>query len=311
MGQNERPAVDIKGNTLFIDRIVMSRMPPPPAFLENQVQELERNFRCYVSIHDHWGRLVTPEGTPFFTNRTLHRSPCCRWRRLNADGFDRRCVAHCKTAIHQVAQYDPSPFISSCWKGLTEVVVPLYSASRLQATCYAGPFRMKNQPPPDFPGIQSEYLELWNAIPERSPDECGALIRRIQLLGLAMIKLLDVPEPDAAIHENQRKSLILRFVRDNAEKNMQLKDLAKYLRLSTSRSSHLVRELFGQPFARVLRDERIRRATALLRNRELTISEIAEKSGFCNEYYFNRVFRQKTGITPGSFRRNYSLQALD
>lgn len=287
--------------------IALSKISAPSTFLEAQLVELEKQYSCHIAIHDHWGRLVTAGGVPFFTNRTLHRSPCCCWKRLEAKDFNNLCVEHCKFAIQQFTQRDSAPFVSVCWKGLNEIVVPVYSSAKLLATCYAGPFRFREQAPepPEHPGLDEEYLTLWRQLPDYGLSEVTALARQLQVFGLAMLQLLEMSELDSGTEENQRKVRILRFVREHANRPLELKDLAAVLRLSPSRTSHLVRELFGESFARVLREERVRCAAVLLRNRELTLSEIAEKSGFCNEYYFNRIFRLKTGMSPGAFRKTY------
>ena len=35
-----------------------------------------------------------------------------------------------------------------------------------------------------------------------------------------------------------------------------------------------------------------------------SIGKIAEMSGFVNTYYFSRVFKSKTGVTPTQYRNN-------
>ena len=48
---------------------------------------------------------------------------------------------------------------------------------------------------------------------------------------------------------------------------------------------------------------RIKRAKELLRTEACPIAEIAASCGFVNHYYFCKVFKAETGITPGSYRR--------
>lgn len=51
---------------------------------------------------------------------------------------------------------------------------------------------------------------------------------------------------------------------------------------------------------------RLGRAIELLRRPDLSVSQIAEAVGFSSSSYFIRVFRSKTGQTPGSFREQQS-----
>ena len=49
------------------------------------------------------------------------------------------------------------------------------------------------------------------------------------------------------------------------------------------------------------------RAERLLLNQELTIKEISEKLGFCDQFYFSRRFSESHGISPSSFRKAHRV----
>lgn len=51
---------------------------------------------------------------------------------------------------------------------------------------------------------------------------------------------------------------------------------------------------------------RINKAKELLISDPSCISEIAEKCGFQNHYYFSKVFKSETGMTPSKFRSFYT-----
>ncbi|WP_416147344.1 helix-turn-helix domain-containing protein [Salipaludibacillus sp. HK11] len=51
-------------------------------------------------------------------------------------------------------------------------------------------------------------------------------------------------------------------------------------------------------------NKRIEKAIELMVNTDFTIKTIAEKVGFANDNYFNKVFRKVVGIPPGEFRKN-------
>ena len=48
---------------------------------------------------------------------------------------------------------------------------------------------------------------------------------------------------------------------------------------------------------------KIKRAKQLLRERELSVHEIAERLGFDTANYFSKVFRTHTGQTPTAYQR--------
>ena len=52
---------------------------------------------------------------------------------------------------------------------------------------------------------------------------------------------------------------------------------------------------------------RISKARQLLSDGTSRISDVAEKCGFRDIYYFSRVFKKYTGTTPGVYSRKYGL----
>ncbi len=76
-------------------------------------------------------------------------------------------------------------------------------------------------------------------------------------------------------------------------------------RVSGVSAAHFARsfkEAFGVPPHRYLLTRRIERATALLRDTELAITEIAFQTGWGSLGTFGRTFRDITGESPGELR---------
>lgn len=79
--------------------------------------------------------------------------------------------------------------------------------------------------------------------------------------------------------------------------------LAEHCGLSQSRFAHLFRVEVGVPPALFLESERLRRAANLLRLTKLSVTEIAEKSGYESAFYFSTRFKRKYRLSPLAFRR--------
>jgi transcriptional regulator GlxA family with amidase domain len=76
-------------------------------------------------------------------------------------------------------------------------------------------------------------------------------------------------------------------------------------RVSGVSEAHFARsfkEAFGVPPHRYLLTRRIERATALLRDTDLSITEIALRTGWKSLGSFGRTFRDVTGESPGDLR---------
>jgi AraC-like DNA-binding protein len=75
--------------------------------------------------------------------------------------------------------------------------------------------------------------------------------------------------------------------------------------VSAASEAHFAREFkkaFGLPPHRYLLTRRIERATALLRDTDLPITEIAFQTGWNSVGTFGRIFNDITGESPGEFR---------
>src|SRR5215212_5777242 len=66
------------------------------------------------------------------------------------------------------------------------------------------------------------------------------------------------------------------------------------------------KEAFGVPPHRYLLTRRIERATALLRDTDLGITEIAMQTGWSSVGTFGRTFRDVTGDSPGGHRARFA-----
>lgn len=80
-------------------------------------------------------------------------------------------------------------------------------------------------------------------------------------------------------------------------------ELAHLAHMSPSRFNHKFYDFFGISPQKYIQEERIRQACILLLNPKLSIDEVAERCGFCDRYYFTRIFTKTRNISPGAFRR--------
>ncbi|KYF69848.1 AraC family transcriptional regulator [Sorangium cellulosum] len=81
--------------------------------------------------------------------------------------------------------------------------------------------------------------------------------------------------------------------------------VARLARVSGVSEAHFARsfkEAFGVPPHRYLLTRRIERATALLRETDLSVTEIAFQTGWKSLGTFGRTFRDVTGESPGVIR---------
>jgi transcriptional regulator GlxA family with amidase domain len=78
--------------------------------------------------------------------------------------------------------------------------------------------------------------------------------------------------------------------------------LAQVSAVSAAHFARAFREAFGVPPHRYLLTRRIERATALLRDTNAPVTEVALQTGWSSIGTFGRIFRDIIGESPGDFR---------
>jgi AraC family transcriptional regulator len=96
---------------------------------------------------------------------------------------------------------------------------------------------------------------------------------------------------------------VKQYMDDNLHEHVSLSDLAGVAGVSRFHFIRVFRLSTGKTPMAYLERSRIRRATTLLRERELTVSEIAHLVGFADQSHFSRRFKRHVGATPTAFRR--------
>jgi transcriptional regulator GlxA family with amidase domain len=87
--------------------------------------------------------------------------------------------------------------------------------------------------------------------------------------------------------------------------------LARVSRVSPAHFARSFRDAFGVPPHRYLLTRRIERAKALLRDTELSITDIAFQTGWKSLGTFGRIFRDVTGGSPGELRAREKAAAYE
>jgi len=99
----------------------------------------------------------------------------------------------------------------------------------------------------------------------------------------------------------------LHYMTEHVDANLNQEAVARHVVMSRSYFSQCFKKFTGTAFAETLRQMRIRHAETLLLDTRLSIPEIAGRSGFEDDKYFSRVFRELTGRLPSEFRAHAAL----
>ncbi len=93
------------------------------------------------------------------------------------------------------------------------------------------------------------------------------------------------------------------YIDQHYDEELTLKEVANQVHLNSSYLSALFKEELQVTFSEYVTRKRMQEAKKLLLSTDLTIAEIAEKSGYQTSKYFIKIFKQFEETTPNGFRK--------
>jgi two-component system response regulator YesN len=96
---------------------------------------------------------------------------------------------------------------------------------------------------------------------------------------------------------------VLVYLNKNFRNEVSLETASKICNMNKSYFSRYFKKVTGIGFSRYLTTLRIKEASLLLKNTNMSIGEIAEKSGFESQQHFCYIFKKETGISAGEYRK--------
>ncbi|MDF2927022.1 MAG: two component transcriptional regulator, AraC family [Paenibacillaceae bacterium] len=115
--------------------------------------------------------------------------------------------------------------------------------------------------------------------------------------------------PEAVISEQEDDSdstgfgRMLLYLNEHYQEQIQLKDLSQKFFFNKNYASALFKKHTGMTYSEYVNSIRINKAKELLVKTSLPVAEVAEKVGYTDYFYFNRIFKKITGVTPAGLRK--------
>ncbi|OGV72067.1 MAG: hypothetical protein A3K19_08245 [Lentisphaerae bacterium RIFOXYB12_FULL_65_16] len=144
-------------------------------------------------------------------------------------------------------------------------------------------------------------LARWLYEEKTSPDH----VRRRGTMTLLFAAVLDELNRLARPRVVSRLDSVREWMQGNPEITHTIDSLAAMAKMSRCHFAREYKKVFGITPMSDLRLIRVDEACHLLLTTDLPLKSIAERSGFCDEYHFSRVFRQLRRMSPGEFRKTH------
>ncbi len=141
--------------------------------------------------------------------------------------------------------------------------------------------------------------------------ECLGLLSRIWLEVLRYMSEEEhsfVTKEARHRHRDLMKQMIS-YIQEHFADNITIQALTEHAHVSRSECFRSFRRYTGKKPMEYINEYRLLQAAGLLRDTNLSISEVGSSCGFGSSSYFGKLFRKKYGVTPLEYRKESSIKS--
>jgi AraC-like DNA-binding protein len=254
--------------------------------LEKTLLDFEKNTGFQVTLIDCSGYFIDAEGVPLFPqSRHSHKL-----KRGCSKGFkDLPCISHCRhEMMNRAIKEKQQAFVHTCWRDINEMVFPLMVQDQLCGLLYIGQWST-------HPSSELEIVDH------------KALNVKLSWLALFADGLMNSILQLKTKKHSPAAEIIYLWIDQHCDHQPRLTQLAKHLKVSPSRCSHIVKETLGISFQAAVALEKSFRARAMLSNTNLSITQIAKCLGFSDTYHFSHFVKKAVGQSPRQYRKSLGV----
>lgn len=137
----------------------------------------------------------------------------------------------------------------------------------------------------------------------RSENILGGLKLR-QIVYTSVLTLLEKYKvPLVTPKYSECVKLAIEHIKSHLSLDLGIAELASFAFVSQSTLAKKFRAEVGVTIGRYIDDSIMFEAEQLLRSTNMSVLEISERYGFCDQFYFSRKFKKKYGKTPQKYRK--------
>ena len=157
-------------------------------------------------------------------------------------------------------------------------------------------------------GILDIYTEYYSREPMADVKIYINLIRMLTAVREFQIRQVNEAAMNSISTDDSRKfSYVMKYINQNYTEEISLEKLASIAGYNKYHFSRIFKEYNNMSYIQYINNKRIKAAERLLVDPELSITEVAMRSGFASLTTFNRAFRKAKNCTPSEFKKLYKL----
>lgn len=230
---------------------------------------------------------------------TIHVCPVCDLFKTGQNNF-RRCF-RCRNYAFNKAIASRKKFGGLCINGVYEYVRPVTVNDKVICLIYIGNILTDEGKKKLSDKAVDKEIPFDTMEKDFGFEKCD---EAAGLLESYIVTLLEKHEDEQPI-----SNILVRNIRDYINSNYQyslsVRDIAKFFSYNEAYLGRLFKEEAGCSIKEYINDLRLKKAAELLK-KGLTVISASQQAGFDTVTYFNRIFKNRYGITPGDYKRQYS-----
>ncbi|MDA3845330.1 MAG: PocR ligand-binding domain-containing protein [Vallitaleaceae bacterium] len=239
---------------------------------------------------------------------TIHSDFC---QLLRSDKQANDACRNCDYAACLTSKKNQHYYTYRCHVGLTETVVPINADGIVigyimfgQMLLTDNPNELWNKIKVTVQNYRIDMDALHNAFLEKdiiSEDVLYSAARTMEISAsyLYLSRKIRMTEDSLSYQINV-------FITENITNKLTVPVICEHFSISKSKLYEIADESFGMGIAKYIRYLRVLRAKVLLSKEDLLIYEVASQIGIDDYNYFTKIFKAETGLTPKSYRKEYS-----
>lgn len=270
--------------------------------LGDLIEILERGNKYRICIHFFNKEMVQRLQVP--RRNVVHDNPYCDLMKDVVDDTQARCI-RCRYRAIEKACREKIPFAGLCTFGLFESCYPVFQGDVPLCVICVGNILSDEEQVLQRSGLQPDdpVLDtLQRDMPESVCFQISSVIASFILMQYNAIEDIQTP----SIHPT------VAAIRDHVDsffyQKLSLETLAQQYHYNEKYLGNLFKRNMGISFRDYLNNCRLKYARGRLTDTTSSIVDIASQAGFSNVTYFNRVFKEKYGVTPSKYREKHRVK---
>ena len=128
------------------------------------------------------------------------------------------------------------------------------------------------------------------------------------LLFLQLLNYMDKMEAGGRKYDTEIMATVLSYIEDHYKEG-KLSELAEEMKVNIYWLSREIKKKSGKTYKELLQERKMKQAVYLLTSSALPVTDIIESVGYDNTSYFYRKFKEKYGMSPKEYRKNFVLNS--